>query len=66
MIYRSKQGDVLDLICRNYYAGQPYRVESVYDRNPGLAAYGPTLPAGLEIDMPAAEATPVTTIRLWD
>lgn len=66
MKYRTKQGDVLDLICHNYYAGQPYQVEAVYDHNPGLAAHGPILPAGLVIDLPEPQAAPVTMIRLWD
>lgn len=66
MIYRTKDGDVLDLICRTYYAGAPHSVEAVYAANPGLAAYGPVLPAGVLIDLPAAQAAQPTTIRLWD
>lgn len=66
MRYRTKDGDVLDLICRNYYGDAPHSVEAVYDVNTGLAAYGPILPAGIVIDLPEAQPVEPQTIRLWD
>lgn len=68
MKYRCMEGDVLDLICTRYYEDTPWRIEEVIAANPGLAALGPVLPAGLLIELPAvAEDTPVQpVIRLWD
>lgn len=66
MKYRSKDGDVLDLICHRYYGDSIYSVEAVYDVNPGLADYGPILPSGVVIDLPDAEVAEPETIRLWD
>lgn len=66
MIYRTKDGDVLDLICRTYYGDQPHSVEAVYEANRGLAAHGPILPAGLLIDLPDAQPVARAAIRLWD
>lgn len=65
MRYRTKDGDVLDLLCRHIYREQPHSVEAVLAANPGLAAHGPILPAGVEIDFPAAPIAAPTTIRLW-
>lgn len=66
MRYRTKTGDVLDLICHRHYGDRPHSVEAVYDANPGLAAHGPVLPAGLVITLPDAAPAPPATIRLWD
>lgn len=66
MIYRTKDGDVLDLICLRAYGDSVYSVEAVYDANPGLAAHGPILPAGLLIELPEAQPATPSTIRLWD
>ncbi len=66
MKYRTKDGDVLDLICRNYYGDAPHSVEAVYDHNPKLADFGPILPAGIVIDLPEAAPVEAATIRLWD
>lgn len=66
MRYRTKDGDVLDLICRHHYGDAPHSVEAVHDANPGLAAHGPILPAGIVIDLPEAQPAEPQTIRLWD
>lgn len=69
MIYRTKDGDVLDAICARHYGDTPHRVEAVLDANPGLAAHGPVLPSGILIELPVVEddATDApATIRLWD
>ena len=66
MKYRSKDGDVLDAVCRAYYTG-PFSVEVVLAANPGLAAYGPVLPAGIIIHLPEQKQTEEPkTVRLWD
>ena len=66
--YRTRTGDMIDMICYNFYAGmQSGAAELVYEANRGLADCGPVLPSGLIIELPelpAADATP--TIRLWD
>ncbi|MEM6727884.1 MAG: tail protein X [Pseudomonadota bacterium] len=68
MIYRTKAGDVLDAICERHYAGSPYSLEVVLAANPGLAAHGPVMGAGILIDLPrrSDEAVEAPTIRLWD
>lgn len=66
MIYRTKDGDMLDLICRNFYGDAPYSVEAVLDANAGLAKLGPVLPSGTLIDLPPAQPITTPTIRLWD
>lgn len=68
MKYRTKDGDVLDKICRDYYGSNPHSVEAVYDANPGLAWLGPVLPSGVLITLPNADDTrpAPATVRLWD
>jgi len=68
MIYRSKDGDVLDQVCAKHYGDAPYSVEEVLAANPGLAAQGPVLSSGILIELPAVEETAQEkpTIRLWD
>lgn len=68
MQYRTKDGDVLDLICLRVYGDASPGVEAVLTLNPGLAAVGPILPAGIVIELPPARdtAAQVQTIRLWD
>lgn len=67
-IYRTKQGEVLDLVCLRHYGNRPGVVERVLDLNPGLADLPPVLPLGTLVtlpDLPAALA-PEATIKLWD
>ena len=68
-VARSVDGDRLDWICRRWYGELfPGAVEAVLAANPGLAALGPVLPAGVEIVMP--DLTPpvrvARPIALWD
>lgn len=68
MIYRTKDGDVLDALCLTQYGARAGATEAVLDANPGLAAIGPVYASGILItfpDMPKA-APEATTIRLWD
>jgi len=68
MIYRTKDGDVLDQVCAKHYGDAPYRVEDVLAANRGLASHGPVMASGLLITLPAVEKTAkeLPTIRLWD
>ncbi len=66
MRYRTKAGDVVDLICHRHYQGTSGQVEAVYTANPGLADLGPVLPAGIVILLPDPPPVAATIIRLWD
>jgi len=59
-------GDVLDALCRREL-GSERPVAEVLALNPGLAALGLTLPAGLGVILPARAAPSVVVpqIRLW-
>lgn len=66
--YRTRQGDVLDLICLRQYGQREGVVERVLDANPGLASQGAVLPIGTAVvlpDLPSA-LRPAATIQLWD
>jgi len=63
--YRTLQGDMVDAICKAHYDDEAM-AQAVYDANPGLAAHGPLLPAGLVITLPVqAGQTVERPIRLW-
>jgi phage tail protein X len=66
-IYTTRENDVLDEVVRRYYDRQDNGlVEAVLEANRGLADYGPTLPAGLEITMPEAPAPqPAQRLQLF-
>jgi phage tail protein X len=65
--YVTKDGDSVDLICWRVYGQQASAAEAVLAANPGLAARGPVLEAGIVVRLPDAPKTnPSTTIRLWD
>ncbi len=66
MKYRTKDGDMIDLICKRHYGDVPHSVEAVLDLNRGLAAHGPVLPAGIVIDLPEPQPVETPVIRLWD
>ena len=66
---RTADGDRLDWICRRHY-GELFAgaVEAVLAANPGLAALGPVLPAGVAVAMPALTPPVAITrqIALWE
>lgn len=64
--YRTKDGEMLDEICITRYGRDRGFVEKVLAANPGLADYGPRLPAGLDIVLPDVEVAPTTVTRLWE
>jgi phage tail protein X len=66
----ANQGDTLDLLCHRHLGRTAGVVEEAYQLNPGLAAIGPVLPMGYEVNLPepaaAAQAETKPTIQLWD
>lgn len=67
MKYRTKDGDMVDQICRAHYGAEAGHTERVYAANPGLADLGPVLPSGVLIALHEPEIVPTTQIvRLWD
>lgn len=63
----SRQGDSVDLICHRHYGYTAGITEQVLAANPGLAARGPVLPAGVAITLPDVPAkADVPVINLWD
>ena len=67
-LYTTRQGDIVDQICQAHYSQTEGVTEQVLEANPGLAARGPFLPAGLIVSWPEIAAAPALqpTIRLWD
>ncbi|MCW4114730.1 tail protein X [Aurantimonas sp. MSK8Z-1] len=50
--YRTRQGEMLDAICRARYGDESGYVERVLEANPGLADLGPVLPIGTLLTLP--------------
>ena len=66
--YRTKEGDVIDAVCRRFYGREAGAVEAVLEANPGLAELGPVLPAGTVIQLPdlPRPLETIETVKLWD
>lgn len=65
--YTCRQGDMVDLIAFRRFGASNVMTEAILDANPGLAARGEVLPAGLVIKIPLPDVKPRTvTPRLWD
>ena len=66
MIYRTKQGDVLDAVVFKYYDGQTGALEQVLEANRGLVKHGPILPAGLAVVLPdLPKSNQKESVTLW-
>lgn len=66
-VYVTKAGDTADLICMELYGRTAEVTEALLEANPGLAARGAVLPAGLTLNVPAAPDTRRRApTRLWD
>lgn len=66
-IYTTRQGEMVDAICRRAYGDESGYVEAVLDANPGLAAMTSPLPMGTVIvlpDTPQASQV-VRVVSLW-
>lgn len=68
MIYRTRDGDVLDQICDIYYGAGAYSLDRIFAANPGLAKHGAVYSSGVYIELPDAEQVEEVqqTVRLWD
>jgi phage tail protein X len=69
--YITRDGDVLDLVCRRHYGHTVGTVEKVLAANQGLAAHGPVMPKGVEIllpdvGVPETKTAAKETLMLWD
>lgn len=64
---RAHQHETLDALCHRVY-GTTALVERALERNPGLAALGPRLPAGTAVVLPDPpdSARETDTIQLWE
>lgn len=61
-------GDFLDeLVTQHYGVGaSSAALSAVLAANPGLAAHGPVLPAGVRIVLPDLAPDDAGVLRLWD
>ncbi len=66
--YMTRQGEMVDAICRRVYGDESGYVEAVLNANPGLAALGPVLPIRTSVVLPdLSRAAPERKIvSLWD
>ena len=66
IIYVSKDGDVLDQICQNYYGKTRKIVEQVIEANPHIVELDATFEAGIKITLPdIIEEKESETVKLW-
>ena len=64
--YVTQEGDTADLIAFNRFGSSSGTTESILDVNPGLAALGPILPAGMTVKIPVPVAKDrKQSTRLW-
>lgn len=66
VLYRTKDGEMLDEICIAQYGLDRGYIEKVLDANPGLADQGPRFPAGLQIILPEVQPPATKVTRLWE
>lgn len=66
IVYKTKDGDVLDDICFKHYGHTNGTVEKVLEANRFLGFEPPILKAGLSIILPEiSERKTTETVRLW-
>ncbi|OFJ46005.1 phage tail protein [Pseudomonas koreensis] len=65
---RAQQNDTVDALCWRHYGRTAGVTEAVLEANPGLADHGSTLPQGLLVQMPEAQAAAPQRqmVNLWD
>lgn len=61
---RTRQGDTVDLLASRLY-GDTGQTVALLEANPGLADYGPIIPTGTLINVPAAPTKTTQTLTLW-
>jgi phage tail protein X len=66
IIYVTKDGDVLDAICFQYYGSTTGIVEKVLEANRHIADIGAIFEAGVKITLPDLDQEEATeSIKLW-
>ena len=66
IIYITKDGDVLDQICQNYYGKTSKIVEQVIEANPHIVELEPVFEAGIKITLPDISGEKESeTVKLW-
>lgn len=60
--HTTRQGEMIDMICRQTYGDESGFVELVLDANPGLAALPCPLPIGTKITLPDQPKKPTSRI----
>jgi phage tail protein X len=64
--YLTIEGDTVDLIAWNRFGETKDATEAILKANPGLAAKGTSLPAGVEINIPAwTKKKANVAARIW-
>lgn len=61
----TQDGDTADLIVWRHMGATEALTEALLDINPGLAAAGPVLPAGLRVTLPEPVRAVTQPMRLW-
>lgn len=62
----AKQGETVDQIAARCYDGDTRMAALILNANPGLAAFGPTLPHGTPVRLPPRQVSAKKLISLWD
>lgn len=65
----ARAGDTVDAICWRELGRTQTVTEQVLELNPGLAEFGPTIPAGTVVILPELIETArptLETVQLWD
>lgn len=63
----TSEGDMVDELAFRHYGTHEGTTEAIMDANPGLAARGPVLPAGVTITLPIFErSTAEITVKLYE
>ncbi|MDA9231175.1 tail protein X [Rickettsiales bacterium] len=66
IIYTTRDGDVLDQICQNYYGSKAKIVEQVLEANPHLSNLDAVFEAGVKITLPEVTIQKESEIvKLW-
>ena len=66
IIYTTRDGDVLDQICQNYYGSTAKIVEQVLEANPNLSNLDAVFEAGVKITLPEITIQKESEIvKLW-
>ncbi len=66
IIYTTKDGDILDQICQNYYGKTSKIVEQVIEANPHIVELEAVFEAGIKIILPdIIQKQESETVKLW-